>query len=307
VTPIFICVDTGKAKRRKQALNVDNSDMDWFSTPHLGDSHSGVEEGTFRTQATSAGSHSPTKSAEPSPPPASSSTLSASQTSASHAEVTGDPGPSTSVVAVVSSSSRKSPLTTGQNRGGATYAYRTARPPEQSAPVHLASVPESPKTTNSAVPPTPTPSTSKQIAGHSSVLPSRGSLEPGFTSEGPPPAKIKSVRKRRREEAKRLAASASTVLPATTKDASPDPVKPVVPNTIEGRDVCDTPRHDGGQTVLDLDLQSAPADIKPKPSTVAEAGGEQPRLGEDRTETDQDDPALNMRAGLIVNQVGFSP
>jgi hypothetical protein len=277
--------------------------MDWFSTPQLG-----VEEGTFRTQATNAGSHSPTKSAEPSPPPASSSTLSASQTSASHAEVTGDPGPSTSVVApVVSSSSRKTPLTTGQNRGGATYAYRTTRPPEQSAPIHLASVPESPETTNSAVPLTPTPSTSKQIAGHSSVLPSRGSLEPGFTSEGPPPAKHKSVRKKRREEAKRLAASAPTVLPATTTDASPDPVKPVVPNTVEGRDACDPPRHDGGRTVLDLDLASTPADTKPEPSTVAEAGCEQPRLGEDRTESDQDDPALNMRAGLIVNQVSFSP
>lgn len=300
MTPIFICADSGKAKKRKQAMNVDNSDMDWFSTPHLDDSHSGVGAGSH--------SHSPTKSAEPSPPPASSSSLSASQTSASHAEVTGDPGPSTSVAALVfSSSSRKSPLTTGQNRGGATYAYRTVRPSEQSAPVHLASTPESPETTNSAVSPTPTSSTSKQIAGHSSVLPSRDSLEPGFTSEGPPPAKIKSTRRKRREEAKRLAASALTVLPATAADASPDPVKPVVPNTVEGRDVCDPPRHNGGQTVLDLDVPSTPADIKLEPSTVAEAGGEQPRLGEDRTEIGQDDPALNMKAGLVVNHVSFSP
>ena len=298
MTPIFIGVDTGKAKKRKQALSVDNSDTDWFSTPHFD-----VDESTSRTQATGAGSHSPTKSAEPSPPPASPSTLSASQPSASHAEVTGDAGSSTSVaVPVASSSSRKS----GQNRGGATYAYRTARPAEQSTPTHLVSVPESPETANSAVAPTPTPSTSKQIAGHSSLLPSRGSSEPGSMSEGPPPAKRKSSRRKRREESKRLAASASTVLPATTTDGSPGLVKPVVPKVVEGRDVCDPPRRDDGQTVLDLDVPSTPADIKPEPSTVAQAGGEQPRLGEDRTETDQDDPALDMRAGVVVNGVSFS-
>jgi hypothetical protein len=298
VTPIFIGVDSGKAKKRKQVSNVDNSDTDWFSTPHYG-----VDEGTLRTQATSAGSHSLTKSAETSPPPASSSTLPASQTSASHAEVTGHAGPSTSVAAsVVSSSSQKSPLTMGQNRGRATYAYRTARSPEQSTPIHFASVPESPETDNSAVPPTPTPSTSKQIAGHSSVLPSRGSLEPGFTSEGPPPAKYKSVRRKKREETKRCAASASTVLPATATDASPDLVRPVVPSTVEDGDVCDPPRNDDGQTVLDLDVPSTPANVKPEPST----GREQLGSGEDRIETDQDDPALNMRAGLIVNGVSFS-
>ena len=255
-------------------------------------------------QATSAGSHGLTKFTEPSPSPAHSSTPSALQNSVNHAEMTDDAGTSTPTVAsVVSSRSQKSPLTTGQNRAGVTYAYRTARSPEQSPPIHLA---ESPETVNAAVPPTAKPSTSKQIASHGSVPPSRASSEPGFTSEGPPLAKNKSGRKRRRE-AKRLVAAAPTVLPATTTDALLDPTEPVIPNAIEDRDVCDPPQHDDGQTVSDLDVPSTPADIKPEPSTVAQAGDEQQRLGEDMTETDQDDSVLNMRAGLIVNGVSYSP
>ena len=244
-----------------------------------------------------------------SPPPVSSSALAASPTSGSRPKVTSDAGPSTSVaVPVASSSSRKSPLTTGQSRStsAATYAYRTARPPGQSTPLHLTSVMESPETGNSTNTPTPAPSTTKQIAGRRSTPPSPGSSKHGSTSEGPLPAKDKSGRKKRRDKLKRPPASVATMLPVTTTDVSPDPVKSIVPNTVEDRDICDPPRHDG-QTELDYDEQPMSADIKPEPSTVAQAGFEQMRPGEDGIETDQDDPALSMRAGLIVNGVSFSP
>jgi hypothetical protein len=299
VTSFYLAyLDTGKAKKRKQPLNVDNSDVDWFSTPHPGD---------LITQTTAAAGLGRTKSTAPPPPPASSSALAASQPSAGHSGATNDTGPSTSVVTpVVLSSSRIPPLTTGQSRGEATYAYKTARPVEQSTPTHLTSVPESPETAKSSAPPTPAPSTSKQISARNSIPPSRGPLEPGSTSEGPPLPKIKSVRKRRREEAKRPAASAATVMPVTTTDTSPDPVKPIVPETVEDGCVCDPPQY-GGQTELDLDVPSTPVDRKPELSTFAQVRGEETRLVEDSIEQDQDDPALSMRAGLIVNGVSFSP
>ncbi len=283
--------------------------MGWFSTPPSVDGQYGVEEGTFLAQATNARGLGLTKSAEPSL--ASSSALAASPPNPrSHLQERNDAGPSTSVgTPVVLSSSNKSPLTTRQSRGAATYAYRTAPSLEQSSSIHLTPALESPSAANSAIPPIPMPSTSSHISAPNLVPPSRGSSEPvnrGSTAEGQPPAKQKSARRRKREGSKRFAASAATVLTATT-DTSPDPIKnmPAVPMIVEDRDICDPSGHHDGQTEKDLDVPSILADIRPGQITIVQSGGEQTRSGEIKTEPDQDDPALSMRAGLIVNGVSF--
>lgn len=55
-----------------------------------------------------------------------------------------------------------------------------------------------------------------------------------------------------------------------------------------------------------LDIPSISAETQPEQAFVAESAGVQTRSGEDDTAPDQDDPALNMRAGLIVNGVSFN-
>jgi len=298
----FVGVDTGKPKRRKQALNIDYSDVGWFSTPPVGDDHNGVEDGTFGTHVSTATRQG---RAKPADPPAPSSGLAASPISACHPEMANDAGPSTSVAApAISSGSRRSPLTTGQSRGTTAYAYKTA----QNTPDHPTSVPESSSVVDSAVPPIAVRSTSKQSSGRGSVPPSRDSSEPascGSTSDrnGPPPAKQKSGRRRKREEAKRPVASAATIL-TVTKEASPTPTEgvPVATTAIENRDIGDPSLQDDG-----LDVPSVSAEAQPEQASVAQSRGGQTTSGEDETVPDQDDSALNMTAGLVVNGVSFSP
>ena len=301
----FVGVDTGKPKRRKQALNIDHSDVGWFSTPPVGDDHNAVEEGTFGTQVSTATRRGRAKSAER---PIPSSGLAASRISACHPEMTNDAGPSTSVVApAISSGSRRSPLTTGLSRGTTTHAYKTA----QNTPNHPTSVPESSSVVSSAVPPILVRSTSRQSSGRNSVPPSRESSEPascGSTSDrnGLPQAKQKSSRRKKRAEAKRPVASGATVL-TVTKEASPTPIEsvPVVTTTIETGNICDPSLQDDGQMEMNLNVPSVPAEAQPEQTSVAQSGGEQTTSGEDETAPDQDDSALNMTAGLIVNGVSF--
>jgi hypothetical protein len=303
----FVGADTGKAKKRKQSLNVDNPVVEWFSTPPLSNGNRGVEEGTSGTQAAAA-ARGPylTISSEQSPTPS------------SHSEVENDAGPSTSATALMDlESSRKSPLMIGESRGSTTYAYRTARSREQSSPVDPTSVQEFSPTSHSSIPPIPVPSTSKQqLSGRDAVLPSRGPSEPpnrSATPDGPPSNKQKSNRKRKRELLREAALSAASMPPATTNDPTSVKNSPTVP--VEDRDICGPSRRYDGQTGLGADATSIPANMQPERVTVTQRGGvERARSDEsvERTggianpETISDDP-LNMRTGLIVNGVSFFP
>ena len=301
----LVGADTGKAKKRKQSLNVDNPVVEWFSTPPLSNANRGVEEGTSGTRAAAtAGGPYLTISSEQSPTPS------------THSEVENDAGPSTSATAFVDlASSRKSPLTIGESRGSATYAYRTARSRERSSPVDPTSVQESSSTSHSYIPPIPVPSTSKQqLSGCDAVLPSRGPSEPpnrSATPDGPPSSKQKSNRKRKRE-LREAALSAASMPPATTNDPTSAQNTPTVP--VEDRDICSPSRRYDSQTGLGADATSILANIQPERVTVAQRGSERARSDEgvERTggianaEPISDDP-LNMRAGLIVNGVSFFP
>jgi hypothetical protein len=98
------------------------------------------------------------------------------------------------------------------------------------------------------------------------------------------------------------------MLLATTN--APTPIKSTA---VEVRDTCDLFRRDDGQTELDADAAAMPADMQPEQVTVAQPAGEQAGSGEDDDVTEEivnakpiwDDPALSMRAGLIVNRVRF--
>ncbi|KAH9981741.1 hypothetical protein BJV74DRAFT_853868, partial [Russula compacta] len=285
--------NTRKGKKRRQALNVDNSDVGWFSSPPPSDGYPSVEAGTSGTRPTTTGGHSLTKSAEPLPHRVL-STLASSSALAGHLEVGNDTQPSTSAnTSVASSSLTKSPLTAGPSRGAATYAYRTAPSREQSSPVHLPSILESSSAANSAIPRIPIPSTSSATLG------------------GPQHGKQKSSRKKRREESKKLAASVATKSLATAR-ASPLPIQsvPTVLTAVENGDAHDLSRRDGSPVKLEGDVPTIPADVPPEQATVAQSEDEEAGLvkGVDDTvgilsaEPNRDEvAALSMRAGLIAN------
>lgn len=280
VNHLLVGAETGKAKKRKQALNVDNPDVEWFSTPPLSDGNLGVEEGTSGTQAATGGPNPTYSSEQLLTPPA-------------DAEIGNVAGPSTSATASVGlTSSRKSPLTTGEGRGAATYAYRAAPFRERSSPVDPTSIPEFSSAAHSAIPPIPVPSTSRQqLPGRNAALPSGGPSEArncSETSEGPPSSKQKSNRKRKREKSKEAASSAAAMPPVTTDTPTPNKNTPTTPTTVEDKDM-----HTEQGTVAQLGGQQA------GPNENFEGTGEivnaEPIL----------DDSLNMRAGLVVNGVTF--
>lgn len=307
----IVGVDNSKGKRRKQAPNIDYSDVGWFSTPAAGDDHHGVEDDTFGMQAPAAPRRGRVKSTEPQ---VSSFGLDASPVSACHPEMTNDAGPSTPVTAhSIPSGSTRSPLTTGQTRGATTaYAYKAVRRQKPNTPNHPTSGPELSSFVNSAVTPVHVRSTSKQSSDRTSVPLSRDSSEPascGSTSDrnGPPPAKQKSVRRRKREEAKRPVASATTVL-TLSKEDSPTPtenLRVVTTTTLENRDTCGPSPQDDGQVEMNLDIPFPPPETQPEQTSLVQSGSEQTRSSEDETVPDQDDRVLNMTAGLVVNGVSF--
>jgi hypothetical protein len=125
------------------------------------------------------GGPNPTNSSEPLPTPP------------DNVEMENVAGPSTSATASVGlTRSRKSPLTTEEGRGTATYAYRAAPSRERSSPVDPTSITEFSSAAHSAIPPFPVPSTSRQqLPGRNAALPSGGLSEArncSETSEGPP-------------------------------------------------------------------------------------------------------------------------
>jgi hypothetical protein len=211
------------------------------------------------------------------------------------AEMENHARPSSSATASVGlTSSRKSPLITGEGRGAATYAYRAAPSRERGSPVDPTSIPEFSSATHSAIPPIPVPSTSKQqLSGRNAALPSGGPSEArncSVTSEGPPSSKQKSNRKRKRENSKEAPWSAATMSPATTNTPTPDKNTPTTPTTVEDKD------------------------MHTERVTVAQPGGQQVGPNEDvdgAGETVNAEPilddSLNMRAGLVVNGVHFLP
>jgi hypothetical protein len=91
-----------------------------------------------------------------------------------------------------------------------------------------------------------------------------------------------------------------------SKEDSPTPTENVrVVTTIGNRDVCDPSPQDDGQVEMNLDIPFPPPETQPEQTSVVQSGSEQMRSGEDETVPDQDDRALNMAAGLIVNGVSF--
>ncbi|KAI9511113.1 hypothetical protein F5148DRAFT_1173785 [Russula earlei] len=263
-----------RAKRRKQALSVDNPDMGWFSTPPSSDHRS----------ATTVGSSHLTELAEPWPHEISSHAM--SPTPSSHPEVAQDEEASVTT-SVTSSISRTSPLSTARSCGAVTYAYKTA-PYEQSTSDHPISIPELSVPSISAIPSIAASSTSKKKSDRNSVPPSRGSSEQRNSNN-------------RKKPSASAAAELATIHAFST---SPPPIGsvPVVPITVQSRDPNAASRPDHGQIDVAVLYQ-------PYPITVAQPTGEQAGSGEDvdntrgvvKAESSLDDPALNMRAGLIVN------
>ena len=283
--------------------------MGWFSTPPHSDGNLGVEEGPFGTQASVARGPNLSNSAKPLPHGVSSHATSPAPPSLSEVEYDAKPSTSATTSKVLSSSS-KSPLTTGERRGTATYAYRTAPPCERGSPVHPTSIQEF---SSAAIPPIPVPSTSRHPSRRNLVMPSEGPSEPrnySTTSKEPPSNKRQSNRRRRREELKEVASSPDTVPRTTTKTPTPPKNTPTPPIAAEDRDICDPSRRDDGQIELDTDVTVMPDDMQPEQVTVVQSGGEQAGWGEgDATgeivnaDPSQDDPVLSMRAGLKVNNV----
>jgi hypothetical protein len=103
------------------------------------------------------------------------------------------------------------------------------------------------------------------------------------------------------------------MLPVTTNAPTPIKSTPTTPTAAEDRDTYYLSRRDNDQT--EFDATTLPTDMQPEPATVAQPAGEQAGLGEDddvtgdivKAEPIWDDPALSMRAGLIVNGVRFFP
>jgi hypothetical protein len=266
----------------------------WFSTPPPGDAHLGVEQSSLGSQATTATAGGP---------------IAASLNHTSHPEVTDDAEPS--MVTEALETPRKSPPTTGKCQRAVAYAYRTAPVHKRTTPVDLAIL-DSPSGAGSmaAVPPIPRQASSEM--DQKPTLPSQGSSEPrngGGAAECPPPGKQKSHRKRKREESRKLAASATAVLPAITDASStPTEITPTTPTTAE---IGEARPGDDDQTKLDASLSSMPTDKSPEQLISAQLGAQQAGQVEDvdstrkavETEPRDDDPALRMRAGLIVNGV----
>jgi hypothetical protein len=100
--------------------------------------------------------------------------------------------------------------------------------------------------------------------------------------------------------------------PVTTNAPTPNKSTPTSPTAVEDRDTCYLSRRDNGQT--ELGATAAPTDMQLEPAMAAQPGGEEAGSGsgEDDDVTGEaepiwDDPALSMRAGLIVNGVRFLP
>jgi hypothetical protein len=260
----------------KQKSNVDSPDVEWFSTPPPSDGNLGVEEESSGTQAAAGGPNS-TNSFESLPtPPA-------------DAEMEDVTGPSTPAAAFVGlTGSRNSLPTTGEGRGAATYAYRTAPSRERSSPLDPTSISEFSSAFHSAIPPIPVPSISaKQLLGSNAASPSGGPSEArncSATSEEPSSGKQKSIRKKKREKSKGAASSAATMPPAATDS----PTTPITPTTVEDKD------------------------MRAEQIMVAQPRGQQAGPNENVDSTGElvngepiSDDLLNMRAGLIVNGVHF--
>lgn len=122
-------------------------------------------------------------------------------------------GLSTSATASMGlTSSGKSPLTTGEGRGAATYAYRTAPSRERSSV--------------------------QQLSGPNAALPSGdppGARNCSATSEVSAFGKQKSNKKKKREkeESKEAASSTAPMSPATTNT----PTTPTTSTTVEDKDI----------------------------------------------------------------------
>lgn len=227
-------------------------------------------------QAANGGSN-PTSSSEPLPTPP------------TDTEMENVARPSTSATASVGlTSSKKLPLTTGEGRGAATYAYRAARSREPSSPVGPASISEFSSASHSAIPPIPVPSTSRQQpSDRNAALPSRGPSEArdcSEASEGPPSTKQKSNRRRKREKLKEATLSAVIIPPATTN--SPTPIKntPTTPTIVEDKDIHTEQATGGQQAGASEDVDGTGEIVNAEPIS---------------------DNSLNMRAGLVVNGVTF--
>jgi hypothetical protein len=281
----LVHVDATSSKSKKRKMNCDTSDLGWFSTPPPGDAHSGLEQSSLGLQT---------------PTPSGSNTTSPTHTN--HPEITDDAEPST--VTEAFQTLRKLPHATGQCQGAATYAYRTA-PSHENTPVDLAIL-NAPSGAGSSAAVLPMPRDTSSETDGKPILPCQGSSE----------HREKSNRKKKRGELKRHAASAAASSSMITEASSMRAdVTPTTPTTDGISDThADTCGGDGRQT--ELEDVAMLIDPSPEQHTDIKSGGPRARLAEDvdstgkgasETEPNGDDPALGMRAGLIVNGVSTSP
>jgi hypothetical protein len=298
----LVHVDPNSSKSKKKKMNSDTPDVGWFSTPPPGDAHSGLGQSSLGLQtSTSSGS------------------ITTSPAHTNHPEITDDTEPSTVTEAL--QTLRKLPHATGQCQGAATYAYRTAPSHERSTPVDLAIL-NSPSGASSSAAVLPMPRDMSSVTNRNPILPCQGSSEHrdiGGAAECPPPDKQRSNRKKKRGELKRhaalAAASPSTITEVSSMCADVTPISPTTPGISDTH--ADTCGGDDRQTELeDANVSSMVIDPSPEQHTSVQSRRQRTRLAEDvdsngkvaaETEPNGDDPALGMRAGLIVNGVSNLP
>jgi hypothetical protein len=285
-------IDANSRKAKKRKLNCDVSDVGWFSSPPPGDAHPTAEKRSLGSQTTTAD--------DP---------IAASPNHTGHPGVTDDAEAST-----MSQTSRKSPLSSGHRQGAATYAYRAAPSYVRSTPVDLAIL-ASPSGAGSTAPVSPMPGQISSEMDRQQTLFSQGSSEPcngGGAVKLPPHGKQKSGRRKKREGLKKRAASPAAVLPAIAGPSSmPTEFTSATPISAEIDGVrADTTRGGDGRTELDVGVSSMPTDTSPRQVINAQLEVQQAGSLEDdstrkvpKTEPSGDDPALSMRAGLVVNDV----
>ena len=272
---LLLGVDTNKAKKRRSVLDTDDN---WFPTPPPGNA---MESAPTSQAAISHSGNSQSVSRSPSLPP--SSIPPPSPTTLGHSQSTNDAESSTS------GATRLTPRQTTpkvRTRTGATYAYRTTPSNEEFAPIDITFPPKSPTATGSATTAHPMlGEASPDVNQPASAFPAQSSSEQqnddgGIVLRFPQPMKSKSARRKKRDEVKRQVAAAQS---------PPAEIVPAAPTILQTEDVS---MHNVGQTGSSV------------VSARGETGDEQDMNGTAKESSgDDDDPDLNMRAGLIVNGV----
>ena len=258
-------VDANKAKKRRSVLDTDDN---WFPTPPQGDA---VESSSIEQPAASGNSNMPPSvRRSPSLPP--SSIPPPSPTSPGYLQSTNSAESSTSGAALTTPRQTTPKV---RSRTGATYAYRTTPSNED---IDITSPPKSLTVLGSAAAAHPMLGEAQTASAQTSSEQQNG--DSGMVLKCPQPVKPKSGRRKKRDELKRQVAAAQS---------PPAEIVPAAPTVLQTEDVS---MHNVGQTGSSaVPARDEMGDEQDVNGTAKESSG------------DDDDPDLNMRAGLIVNGV----